>query len=194
MKIVKRIEDIQGDMWCRATEVNFNSLIKLGFRSHTEWIYILTDHEFHESDIFVLQDDARYIKWCSCLAVTGEEISFDLNTSNSSLLELGFMEPETFKVEILKIYNDSKETEYIGTVNNSVPAKWNSEGICLNLSSEYNLYKEYKQKIYTKPNSIGFYPKQKFIISSTEKMSISLEKQGWRLATNEEIEGLKCLI
>lgn len=49
----------------------------------------------------------------------------------------------------------------------------------------------YKQRIYTKPNASGFYPKQKFTISSTEKMSISFEEQGWKLATNDEIENFK---
>ena len=105
--------------------------------------------------------------------------------------ELGFCNPKSFNIEILKIIGGRNDIEYIGTVNNNVPAKWNAEGICLNLSSEYNLYKEYKQRIYTKLNAKEFYPLQKFIVSSTEKMSTTLENQGWRLATNDEIEEFK---
>lgn len=107
------------------------------------------------------------------------------------LSRLEFLEPETFKVEILKIFGGVGFVEYIGTINECIPAKWNAEGVCLIPSEKYNLYKEYRQRIYTKPNSPGFYPKQKFKISWTEKMSIILENRGWKLATNEQIEGFK---
>lgn len=51
--------------------------------------------------------------------------------------------------------------------------------------------KNINKKIYTKLNSPGFNPKQKFKVSWTEKMSKGLEESGWKLATNEEIEGFK---
>lgn len=188
MKIIRTKEDIQGDMWCRATEENFNALCNLGMIG-ISWDSIVSRSDFMNSDIFFLLENGKYI-WQSDEYKSGIEVQLE-SKEDSLVKRFGFIEPETFKFEILKVYNNSKETEYIGTVNNNVPAKWNSEGICLNLSSEYNLYKEYKQRIYTKPNSIGFYPKQKFIISSTEKMSTSLEKQGWVLATNDEIENFK---
>lgn len=189
MKIIKSKEDIVGYMWCRATEENFNALKKLGFKSHhEEYEDITNDYEFNDSDIFQLSN--FNIEWRSYGRRAGEEVWFNLEDV-SRLNSLGFQEPETFKVEILKVYKSDEITEYIGTINECTPAKWNSEGICLIPSEKYNLYKAYKQKIYTKPNSHGFYPKQKFTISSTEKMSTSLEKQGWKLATNEQIESFK---
>lgn len=190
MKIVRNKNDIQGDMWCRATEENYNVLQKLGFKSrHEEYEEIVNDKDFDNSDIFQLSD-SEYVEWRSYGKRVGEEVSFNLEDVRG-LVSLGFQEPETFQVEILKIYKSDEITEYIGTVNNNVPAKWNSEGICLNLSSEYNLYKEYKQRIYTKKNTPGFYPKRKFKISWTEKMSLGLEQSGWKLTTTEEIEFFK---
>lgn len=189
MKIIKTKEDIQGYMWCRATEENFNALEKLGFKSHHEaYEDIANDYEFDDSDIFQLSN--FNIEWRSYEKRAGNEVSFNLE--DVSILEsLGFQEPETFKVEILKVYKSAAITEYIGVVNDNIPAKWNSDGICTNLSSEFNLYREYKQRIYTKDNSSGFFPKQQFKISWTEKMSLGLEQGGWKLATNEEINNFK---
>lgn len=104
---------------------------------------------------------------------------------------LEFLEPETFKAEIFKIFGGIDFVEYIGVVNDNIPAKWLADGTCVNPGKGYTLYKEYKQRIYTKLNSLGFNPKQKFKVSWTEKMSIGLEQSGWRLATNNEIQGFK---
>lgn len=189
MKIIKSKEDIVGYMWCRATEENFNALKKLGFKSHhEEYEDITNDYEFNDSDIFQLSN--FNIEWRSYGRRAGEEVWFNLETS-SRLNPLGFQEPETFKVEILKVYKSDEITEYIGVVNENIPAKWNSDGVCLNPSKEYSLFREYKQRIYTKDNILGYNPKQKFKISWTEQMSLGLETSGWRLATNEEIENFK---
>lgn len=158
-------------------------------KGHEEYEDIAGDFEFDDSDIFQLSD-AEYIEWRSYGRRAGEEVSFNLEKS-SRLESLGFQEPETFKVEILKVYNSDEITEYIGVVNDNIPAKWNSEGVCINPGSGYSLFREYKQRIYTKDNSSGFFPKQKFKISWTEKMSLGLEQGGWKLATNEEIESFK---
>lgn len=193
MKIVKSREDIVDGMWCLATEGNFNALLELGFASryHDTRNSLSTDKRFANTDIFKIDTSACIFGWHSgWIDDRGEEISFDIKEQSSSLSRLGFIEPETFKVEILKIVN-SKETEYIGVVNENIPAKWNSDGVCLNPGKGYSLFREYKQRIYTKDNILGCNPKQKFKISWTEKMSLGLETSGWRLATNEEIESFK---
>ncbi len=196
MKIIKYREDIVDGMWCRATEENFNALKNLGFDS---WFHTWNEHtieaNFSETDVFLVNNKTNYIRWLGYNVVESrDEFTFNQESQEpqgSLFIGTEFLEPETFKVEILKIFGGVGFVEYIGTINECTPAKWNSEGICLIHSEKYNLYKAYKQKIYTKPNSHGFYPKQKFTISSTEKMSTSLEKQGWKLATNEQIESFK---
>lgn len=192
MKIVKSREDIVDGEWCLATEENFNALLELGFASsyHATWNSLSDDTDFANTDIFKIYNRTRIFGWYSHHAERGEEISFDIKEQSSSLSRLGFIDPETFKVEILKIVN-SKETEYIGVVNENIPAKWNSDGVCLNPGKGYSLFREYKQRIYTKDNILGYNPKQKFKISWSEKMSLGLETSGWRLATNEEIESFK---
>lgn len=191
MKVIKSKEDLlDGLFWCRTTKENYNALKKLGFKCLSkEYEEIANDKDFDDSDIFQLSN-SEYIAWCSYGGRVGEEVSFNLE--DVSILEsLGFQEPETFQVEILKVYKSDEITEYIGVINNNIPAKWNSDGVCINPGDKYNLYREYKQRIYTKDNSSGFFPKQKFKISWTKKMSIGLEQGGWKLATNEEIEGFK---
>ena len=134
------------------------------------------------------------------LLLTGEEFVLDIllkEESEESLLykgnieSLGFLTPETFIAQIFSIYQLTNTTEYIGVVNKNIPAKWLADGTCVNPGKGYSLYKEYKQRIYTKLNSFGFNPKQKFKVSWTEKMSIGLEQSGWRLVTNNEIENFK---
>lgn len=192
MKIIKRIEDIQPNMWCRATKENFNALRELGLDSVQKvWKEISDDPSFLSTDILFIGNNTIYFYWNDYDDRSGDEFTFNQEPQGSLLSRLEFLEPETFKVEILKIFGGVGFVEYIGTINECIPAKWNSEGICLIPSEKYNLYKEYKQKIYTKPNSHGFHPKQKFKISWTENMSQGLEQSGWKLATNEQIEGFK---
>lgn len=191
MKVIKSKEDLHGGLfWCRTTKENYNALKKLGFKYLSkEYEEIANDKDFDDSDIFQLSN-SEYISWCSYGGRVGKEVSFNLEDV-LGLASLGFREPETFQVEILKVYKSDEITEYIGVVNNNIPAKWNSDGVCINPGDKYNLYREYKQRIYTKENALGFFPKQKFKISWTEKMSLGLEQGGWKLATNEEIESFK---
>ena len=196
MKIIKSREDIVDGMWCRATEENFNALKNLGFDS---WFHTWNEHtieaNFSETDVFLVNNKTNYITWLGYNVVESrDEFTFNQESQEpqgSLFIGTEFLEPETFKVEILKIFEGVGFVEYIGVVNENIPAKWNSEGVCLNPSKGYSLFREYKQRIYTKENVIGFNPKQKFKVSWTEKMSLGLEQSGWKLATNEEIESFK---
>lgn len=199
MKIVKRIEDIQGDMWCYATRENYYALKTLGYKSSIifSWSDIINHESYKSDDIFLFNTSGNF-GWYELLYKQGIEVSFDLKNgaekeSSPNITDLflnKFVYPDNFNIEIFKILGTGKNIEYIGIVNN-IPAKWDFNGVCVNPSKSYSLYREYKQRIYTKPNTAEFHPKQKFIISSTEKMSSTLEKQGWRLATNDEIEEFK---
>ena len=201
MKIVKTKEDITKNIWCRATEENFNALKKLGLINyHSDWESISDKHKFLDTDILLIGDEVNYFHWYDYASRDGDEFVFDISLkeeSEESLLHkgnlesLGFLTPETFNAQIFSIYNSANETEYIGVVNKNIPAKWVSDGTCVNPGKGYTLYKEYKQKIYTKLNSSGLKPKQRFKISWSEMMSLGLEQSGWRLATNEEIESFK---
>ena len=205
MKIVKTKEDITKNTWCRATEENFNALKKFGLDSyHSDWEYISDEHNFLDTDILFIGADVSYFSWYYYSDKLGEEFILDISlkeefeeesdeslTYRGNLESLGFLTPETFNAQIFSIYQSTNTTEYIGVVNKNIPAKWLADGTCVSPSKGYTLYKEYKQRIYTKLNSSGFNPKEKFKVSWTEKMSIGLEQSGWRLATNEEIEGFK---
>mgnify|MGYP003588003449 CR=1 FL=1 len=201
MKIIKSKEDITKNTWCRATEENFNYLKKLGLSGyHGDWESISDEHNFLDTDILLIGEEVSYFAWYDYASRDGDEFVFDISLkeeSEESLLykgnleSLGFLTPETFNARIFSIYNSANETEYIGVVNKNIPAKWVSDGTCVNPSKGYTLYKEYKQKIYTKLNSSGLKPKQRFKISLSEMMSLGLEQSGWRLATNEEIENFK---
>ena len=201
MKIVKTKEDITKNIWCRATEENFNALKKLGLSNyHSDWESISDKHNFLDTDILFIGDEVNYFHWYDYASRDGDEFVFDISLkeeSEESLLHkgnlesLGFLTPETFNAQIFSIYQSTNTTEYIGVVNKNIPAKWLADGTCVNPSKGYTLYKEYKQRIYTKLNSLGFNPKQKFKVSWTEKMSIGLEQSGWRLVTNNEIENFK---
>lgn len=196
MKVVTRLEDINTEIWCFATKENFEFLKSIGIKFHYNAF-----EEFSNQEDFDNLDVFRFAKseytpyytgyWCSRNHKQGIQFICELDKTSELIKNLGFIKPDNFNIEIFKILGTGKNTEYIGIINNNTPAKWNSEGVCLIPGNTYNLYKEYKQRIYTKPNTAEFYPRQKFIISSTEKMSTSFEKQGWRLATNEEIEEFK---
>ena len=195
MKIVKTKEDITKNSWCRATEENFNALKKLGLRnSHSDWESMSNKYNFLDTDILFIGED-NYFSWYDYSDKSGEEFVLDIllkeEYQSSLLSRLGFIEPETFKAEIFKIFGAIDFVEYIGVVNDNIPAKWLADGTCVNPGKGYTLYKEYKQRIYTKLNSLDFKPKQKFKVSWTEKMSNGLEQSGWRLATNDEIQGFK---
>lgn len=123
--------------------------------------------------------------WCRA---TEESLTYSGN-----LESLGFLTPETFIARVFLIHHSANSAEYIGCINNNTPAKWSFDGTCIFPGNTYSLFKEYKQRIYIKENSPGFNPKQKFKISWTEKMSKQLEESGWRLATNDEIDGFKVI-
>ena len=196
MKVVTRLEDINTEMWCFATKENFEFLKSIGIKFHYNVF-----EEFSNQEDFDNLDVFRFAKseytpyytgyWCGRNHKQGVQFICEPDKTSELIKNLGFIKPDNFNIEIFKILGTGENTEYIGIINNNTPAKWNSEGVCLIPGNTYNLYKEYKQRIYTKPNPAEFYPRQKFIISSTEKMSTSFEKQGWRLATNEEIEEFK---
>lgn len=194
MIIVTSKEDIKPGMYCVATESNFNKLKKLGFQlGYNNFENYLNNPTFRNSDIFTFKY-SPIADWEPIVSATSLglfEFQFQEETGKFNIQQFGFEEPMNFKAQIFTRYMNFGYIEFIGSVNGNVPAKWDINGICLNLSSEFNLYKEYKQRIYTKPNSPGFYPKQKFKISWTEAMSKGLEQSGWKLATNEEIDGLK---
>lgn len=195
MKIVKTKEDITKNTWCRATEENFNALKKLGLGTYnSDWESISNTHNFLDTDILFIEEVSCFSRY-DYSDKLGEEFVFGIllkeEYQSSLLSRLGFTEPETFKAEIFKIFGGIDFVEYIGVVNDNIPAKWLADGTCVNPGKGYTLYKEYKQRIYTKLNSLGFNPKQKFKVSWTEKMSIGLEQSGWRLVTNNEIENFK---
>lgn len=196
MKIIKTAEDLlNGDFWCYATRENYDALQKLGI---TDFCYdsfdeFLNNPTKQRNDVFNLLADEglEEVHWYNYEDKIGEEFSFEFNVKSSCIEDFGFQEPVGFSIEILKVYKSDETTEYIGVINDNIPAKWNSDGICVNPSAGYNLYREYKQRIYTKLNTPGFFPKQKFKVSWTEKMSQGLEQSGWKLATNEEIDAFK---
>jgi len=192
MKIVKTKDDIVGDMYCAATKENYEKLIKLGYdawKCSNEYFYKLPRYEL--TDVIQLSTNYNTMHWYDEIDKRGTEFKFEDAQDDLSLHALGFLEPETFNVKIFSCYTSNDVKEYIGVVNGYLPAKWNSDGICLNPSKGYNLYREYKQVLYTKDNNPGFYPKQKFIVSRTELNSKHLEETGWRKATNAEIETFK---
>ena len=193
MKIVRTKEDITKNTWCRATEENFNALKKFGLdSSHSGWEYISDAYNFLDTDVLLIGEEVSYFAWFDYADELGEEFVLEESLIHRGNIEShGFLTPETFIAQIFSIYQLTNTTEYIGVVNKNIPAKWLADGTCVNPGKGYSLYKEYKQRIYTKLNSFGFNPKQKFKVSWTEKMSIGLEQSGWRLVTNNEIENFK---
>lgn len=200
MKIIKTKEDtLNGVFWCYATRENYEALQKLGITNFgfDSFDCYEKDEDYKSNDVFNFGGMYRNIvNWYSYENREGQECSFDYNTYNTyntkvktslSIKDFGFQEPEWFTVELFKVC----ENGIIGVVNYNTPAMWNFDGTCINPSSGYSLYKEYKQRIYTKKNSPGWNPKYKFKFSWTEKMSLQLEQSGWRRVTNEEIESFK---
>ncbi len=178
MKIVRTKEDITKNTQCRATEENYNTLKNFGLCCyHGDWESISDEHNFLDTDILLIGEEVSYFAWFDYADKLGEEFVLEEFLTNRDNLEsLGFLTPETFEVNIFSIYRSASVTEYIGVVNKNISAKWLADGTCVNPSKGYSLYKEYKQKIYTKLNSSGFNPKQKFKVSWTEAMSLGLEK------------------
>lgn len=195
MKIIKTKEDLLNrDFWCYASRENYDALQKLGITGfcYDSFDAFLNNPTKRHNDVFNLlaNEGLEEVHWYNYEDKIGEEFSFEFNIKSLSCIEdFGFQEPAGFSVEILKVYKSDETIEYIGVINDNIPAKWNAEGECLYPSIAYKLYKEYKQRIYTKQNTPGFFPKQKFKVSWTEKMSQGLEQSGWKLATNEEIAG-----
>lgn len=205
MKIIRKIEDINEKSWCRLTKENFNNLKKLGIKTlYDSFEEYAEDTAFEEDDVLNISHEANEAIWIGCAYAEGLEIKFELEEEKSepknSLEQFGFKNPNSYDVEILKVYENKGKKEYVGSIilknsnifeDDIIPMKWNSEGKAL-LGLDFNLEPiEYKQRIYTKPNNEGFLPKQKFKVSWTRDMSDSLESTGWRLATNEEIERFK---
>lgn len=61
MKIVKRIEYIESDIWCKATEENFNALRELGLDCGQKvWGEISDDPSFLSTDILYIGDNTIY--------------------------------------------------------------------------------------------------------------------------------------
>ena len=197
MIIVKSKEDIKPGMYCKLTKENYEKVKELGFKvAYDTFDGFLNNRTYQPTDIFTFGGCYNIASWEDIRHAyryldNDDEFQFQEEISDFSVQQLGFLEPESFKAQIFTRFMTKTACEYIGAVNGNIPAKWDSTGICLNPSQGYNLYKEYNQRIYTKPNSPGFYPKQKFKISWTEAMSKSLEQAGWILATDEEIDGLK---
>ena len=205
MKLIRKIEDINEDCWCRLTEENLNNLKKLGFQTAFETFEeYAEDSAFNGIDILNICLKVNEAIWDDYPNAKGPEIKFELEEEKSepknSLEQYGFKNPNSYDVEILKVYENKGKKEYVGSIilknsnifeDDIIPMKWNSEGKAL-LGLDFNLEPiEYKQRLYTKPNNEGFLPKQKFKVSWTRDMSDSLESTGWRLATNEEIERFK---
>lgn len=191
MKIVKTKNDIDGDMYCVATKENYEKLIEFGYKRFDRFgdkFYNLK--QYKKDDVIQILCGELY--WYDNEFKKGIEFEFaqnqDLQNLDFSVSKLGFIEPTNFEANIFSIYQSKSTTEYIGCINRNIPAKWDCNGNCLNISPVYNLHKEYKQVLYTKENSPGCFPKQKFKVSCTECVSESLEKCGWRRATNDEIK------
>ena len=193
MIIVKSKEDIKPGMYCKLTKENYEKVKELGFEvAYNTFEGFLKNPTYKQTDVFSFYiPNVGYASWESVRYDTDNEFQFQEEIYQFSVQNCGFIEPEAFKAQIFTRFMTRTDCEYIGVVNGNIPAKWDSSGICFYPSKGYNLYKEYKQRIYTKPNSSGFHPKQKFKISWTEAMSKSLEASGWILATNEEIDGFK---
>ena len=200
MKIVRKIEDINEDCWCRLTEENFNNLRKLGIVTHFNTFNEYTSkNHYKKSDIFYFPKGTLFANWFTGVSAKGSEIKFELEEPKedpkNSLEQYGFRNTNNVDIEILKVYEINGQKEYIGIVifkGCIVPMKWDYEGKSLILNWNFHLEPiEYKQRLYTKLNTEGFSPKQKFKVSWTRDMSTSLESTGWRLANNEEIENFK---
>jgi len=201
MKIIRKIEDINEDCWCRLTEENFNAVKRLGIKmSYDTFNEYTSKCKYNKSDIFYIPKGIKYANWYLGASARGQEIKFELEEEKSepknSLEQYGFKNHNNdYDVEILKVYEINGQKEYVGVIkflDEIHPTSWDSEGKSLTDDWNFNLEPiEYKQRIYTKPNNEGFLPKQKFKVSWTRDMSSALESTGWRLATNEEIENFK---
>lgn len=196
MKIVRKIEDINEDCWCRLTEENFNNLQKLGIKMCYDTFNEYTSkNNYKKSDIFYFPKGILFANWFTGVSAKGTEIKFELEDPKNSLEQYGFRNTSNVDIEILKVYEINGQKEYIGIVifkGCIVPMKWDYKGKSLILSCNFHLEPiEYKQRLYTKLNTEGFSPKQKFKVSWTRDMSAGLESTGWRLANNEEIENFK---
>lgn len=188
MKIVRTKEDIIGDMYCSATKENYEKLIELGYErlKYADKFYEMSN--YISTDIIQFISESVYMHWYAERYKKGTEFKFDESDNKFSVSQVGFVEPTSFDAKIFSCYKSQTTTEYIGVVNKNIPAKWDFNGNCLNPTSGFDLYKEYKQVLYTKENAHGFLPKQKFKVSCTARMSKSFEEGGWRKATNKEIQ------
>lgn len=188
MKIVRTKDDIVGDMYCAATKENYEKLIEMGYDrlKYADKFYEMS--KYISTDIIQLTRKSMDMYWHGERDKKGTEFKFDESDNKFSVSQVGFVEPTSFDAKIFSCYKSQTTTEYIGVVNKNIPAKWDFYGNCLNPTSGFNLYKEYKQVLYTKENAPGFLPKQKFKVSCTTGMSKSLEEGGWRKATNNEIQ------
>lgn len=186
---------LESGMYCDATGENYYKLRELGFTFPRRYENMSSSSNFLSTDIFIFDSVDKDIRWARANATKTGVINFDelqkTKTNIHTALDIGFIEPVGFNVQIFSVFKTNTGDEYIGAVNGNIPAKWDSEGVCLNPGKGYSLFREYKQRIYTKDNILGYNPKQKFKISWSEKMSLGLETSGWRLATNEEIDSLK---
>ena len=200
--IVKRKEDICAGSWCRLTEENLEYVKQLGFKTeYNKFLCYLLNPTYCNDDIFLFGENTVFgeigVYWGTNREGTGPEIIFTLDTDSSNLSKYGFKNKNNIEIEIVSSHIHEGESIYYGIIKPEgekiIPSSWDSEGN--NMSNhEYDLEPlNYKQRIYTKPNNPGFLPKQKFKVSWTRDMSSSLEDTGWRLATDEEIEGFKCL-
>ena len=200
IKIIRKIEDINEECLSRLTEKNFNNLKKLGFKLTFETFERYAESSaFEEEDIFyVTQYKVVYWTYSEKEGII-PELKFELDEPKpepkNSLEQYGFKNSNGYDVEILKVYENNGQKEYVGVIvlnNNIFPMKWNYEGKSLTDDLDFNLEPiEYKQRLYIKHNTEGFKPEKKFKVSWTRDMSSSLESTGWRLATNEEIENFK---
>ena len=81
MKIVRKIEDINEDCWCRLTEENFNAVKKLGIKMcYNSFDDYSNKREFEETDIFhIYYDEKIYANWeDEYLKCNALEIKFEL--------------------------------------------------------------------------------------------------------------------
>ena len=200
--VVKKKEDIFDGSWCRLNKENLEYVKKLGFKTeYDKFENYELNPSYCNDDIFLFEEDNAFneirVYWGINREGTRHEIIFDLDLDSNNLNKYGFKNKNNVEIELITSHIHEGESIYYGIIKPEgekiIPSSWDSEGN--NMSNhKYDLEPlNYKQRIYTKPNNPGFLPKQKFKISWTRDMSSSLEDTGWRLATDEEIEGFKCL-
>lgn len=191
--------DLPDNCFCDTNQQNFDRLVVLGFNFVGFRTGVINSFKqlsdrvtLRIDDVFQMNPNDRSFYLCGHNIAAGTKINFFKKESEEQSPPTIFIKPVGFNIEILKEIKTNNGLEYYGLVYDNdvtIIVTWNETGECC--YKKYSLHKEYKQTMFTKLNSEGFYPSRKFKFSWTADMSKHLEESGWRRATDEEIEGFK---